>query len=73
MYERRICLERKLSKEVLKFEEVVRLLKEVYVTDKENLMISYTGDDGCFPLVNNIISWVSKEKINITLSSDEAE
>lgn len=30
-----------MSKEVLTFEEVVLLLKEVCVTDKENLIISY--------------------------------
>ena len=44
--------------------------------DKENLMISYNGDDdsdGYFPLVNNIISWVSKEKISVSLYSDEDE
>lgn len=44
--------------------------------DKENLMISYNGDDdsdGYFPLVTNIISWVSKEKISASLYSDEDE
>lgn len=39
-------------------------------------MISFNGyddNDGCFFIVNNIISWVSKEKIIIILSSDEAK
>ena len=48
-----------LLKEVLTFDEVVQLQKEVCVIDKENLMISYNSEDnidGCFPLVNDMIS-----------------
>lgn len=59
LYHRRICLERKWSTKVLTFEEVVQLLKEVCVTNNENLIISYNSDDdsdGCFPLVSSIIS-----------------
>lgn len=63
------------------FEEVVQLLEEVCVADKENLMISYIVDsvdenkssyDGYFPLVNNVISWVIKEQISVTWSFDGA-
>lgn len=44
-------------------------------------MISYTDYDddmkstcdGCFPLINNIISRASKEQNNVTLSSDEVK
>lgn len=42
--------------------------------NKENLIISYNGDDDSDRydlLVNSIPSWISKEKINVTLSSDE--
>lgn len=65
-----------LSKEVLIFEEMVHLLREICVTDKENSMISYTGDDDsdkCFPLVYNIMYWVSKEQIFVSLYFDEDE
>lgn len=44
------------------------------MTDKENIVLSYTGDDdsdGCCPLGNNIMSWVSKEKIYVSLYSDK--
>lgn len=82
LYHRKICLERKLSKEVLTFEEVVQLLEEVCMTDKQNLMISYSSDslddmkityDGCFPLINNIISCLNKEKISVSLYPNEDE
>lgn len=50
------------------------------MTDNENLVISYTDDyernstcDECFPLVNDIISWIIKEQNYVTLSFDEAE
>lgn len=51
-------------------------MKEVSMIDKENLMISYNSEDnsdGCFPLVNNMISWASKEQICVPLYSDEDE
>lgn len=70
LYHKRTSLERKLSKEVWIFEEVIQLLKEVCLIDKQNLMIIYTSF-GWPSLINNIISWVSKDKISISLSSNE--
>lgn len=61
---------------------MVQLLEEVCVTNKENLMISYSSDslndtkstyDGCFPFVNNIISCLGKEQISVSLYSNEDE
>lgn len=43
VYPKRIDL-RKLSKEVLKLEEMIQLLEGVCVTNRENLMTSYTCD-----------------------------
>lgn len=45
VYHKRTRLKRKMSIEALTFEEVVQLLKKVGVTSKENLMLSYTGDN----------------------------
>lgn len=50
-----------LSKEDLTIKEVVQLLKEVCVTYKEKLMLSYTSDK-CFPIGISIMSWVSMEQ-----------
>lgn len=75
VYQKRTILKRKMSIEALIFEEVVQLLKKVEITSKENLMLSYTGDNpyGWKMFVDNIISWVSKEKGRVILYNDEDE
>ncbi|CAI8594408.1 unnamed protein product [Vicia faba] len=81
LYLKRIGLERKMSIEVLTFEEVVERLEKLWVTDMNNLVMSNSNDnvdnnksslDQCLPPINNIKYMIHKEKFCVILSSNEA-
>lgn len=67
-----------MSKGVLTFKEMLLLLKEVFVTNKEFIMLSHkyhkmSTYNRCYLGAYNIISWVINERINVTIPSDEAK
>lgn len=78
LYHKRIYLEKEMSKGVLTSNEMLQLLKEVYVTDHEFIMSSHKYNrkstfDRCPLITNNILPWASKKKVIVTLPSDEVE
>lgn len=78
LYHKRICLKKEMTKEVLTFKEMLQLLKEVFVTNNEFIMLNHEcnimSTSSIFsPIANNIISWVNKERIDVIVSSDEVE
>lgn len=67
-----------MSKGVWTFKEMLLLLKEVFVIDNKIFMLNNkyhktSTSNKCSLITYSIISWVIKERFNVTVPSDEAK